>query len=90
MVLRHRKNKAAREPGTAYLGCMHADNRKAPFDAEGACKKCKGDWEPDQSIMPDNYYKCAIRHAIFTEVLSRRKNAYVAHIVVRCRIPYSP
>ena len=46
MVLRHRRNMAAKEPHTACLKCMHAVNRKAPFDPEGACVKCKGDLEP--------------------------------------------
>ncbi len=90
MVMRHRRNMAAKEPRTACLKCMHAVNRKAPFDSEGVGVKCKGDREPNQSIMSDNYYKCAIKNAIFTEVLRRRNNAYVAHNIVRCTIPNIP
>ena len=40
--------------------------------------------------MPDNYYKCAISNAIFTEILRRRNNAYVAHNIARCTIPNIP
>ncbi len=87
MMVCHRRNMAAKEPRTACLECMYAVNRTAPFDPEGACVKCKGDLEPNLSIMPDNYYKCVIRNAIFTEVLRRRNNAYVAHNIVRCTIP---
>ncbi len=83
MVLCRCRNMAAREPRTMCLGCLHADIQKAPFDAE----KWKGDLEPDQSIMPDDYYKCALRHAIFTEVLRRRN---VAHSIVRSTVPHIP
>ena len=37
--------------------------------------------------MPDNNYKCALRHADFTEILRRRNNAYGAYNIVRCTIP---
>ena len=90
MVLRHRKSMAARETRTTCLKCMHADNRKDPFEAESACEKCKGDLEPNQSRMLDNDYQCALRHAIFMEVLRRRNDAYVAHIIVRCTVAHVP
>ena len=86
----HRMNMAAREPRTTCSQCLHVINRTLPFDPEGACEKCKGVLEPNQSIMPDNYNKYAIRHAIFTEVLRRRNNAYVAHNIVRCTIHNIP
>ena len=81
---------AAREPRTTRLQCLHAVNQTAPLNPEGACEKCKGVLEIDQSIMPDNYYKCALRYAISKEVLRRRNNAYVAHNILMCTIPHIP
>ena len=78
------------EPCTVCLGCLHADSRKAPFDPEGECEQCKGQLDIDQSIINDNYYRCAIRSAIFTEALRRRNNAYVAHNIVKCTVPHIP
>ena len=36
--------------------------------------------------MSDKYYKCAIRHAIFTEVLRRLNNAYVAQFIAKTTV----
>ncbi len=88
--MRYRKNMAAREDHTMCLRCLHALSRKAPFDPDGSCAKCKRIMAPRQSIMPDIYYKCALVHAIFTEVMRRRNNAYAAHGIVKCTIPNIP
>jgi len=78
------------EQRTACLGCLHAASRKAPFDPAGECELCKGQLEIDQNISSDNYYRCAIRSAIFTEALRRRNNAYVAHSIIKCTITHIP
>jgi len=53
------------EPRTACLGCLHARSQKALVDPESECEQSKGQLEIDQSITHDNYYRCAIRSAIF-------------------------
>ena len=76
-----------------YVFAMFACSQsywKAPFNRGAACKKRKGVVEPNQSIMPDNYYKGAPMHALFTEVLRCRNDAYVAHNIIRCTIPNIP
>ncbi len=78
------------KPRTVCLGCLHADSRKVPFDTEGECEQCKGQLDIDKSITNDNYYRCAIGSAIFTEALRRRNNAYVAHSIVKCTTPHIP
>ncbi len=62
---------------------MHKQNKMAPCDPEGECSKYKEKLVINESITLDTYYKCAIRNAIFTEVLRRRSNAYVAHSITR-------
>jgi hypothetical protein len=69
---------------------MHALNRKAPFDLDESCVKCKGILALNQSIMPDVYYKCALMQAIFMEFLRRTNNAYVAHNIGTCTVPNTP
>jgi hypothetical protein len=66
-------------------------NRKAPFDKNGECEKCgEALHSIRSSLTKDNYYKCAIRAAIFRDILRRKDNAYVAHSIVKATCSHVP
>ncbi len=58
-------------------------NVRATFDFKGKCDQCESDLWPHTNLVNDEYYKCAIRSAIFREIVRRKDNAYVAHIIVK-------
>ncbi len=70
------------EHRTTCLGCLDAANSKAPFDKEGECDRCEKDFTPHTSIIDDEYFKCAIRSALFRD--------YVAHSVVKATCSHIP
>ena len=84
------RNMAGLVPRTLCMRCLHVQNKKAPCDPEGECNQCKEKLAVNGSIMSDTYYKCAIRNAIFTEVLRRRNNAYVAHSIGKAIVSHIP
>jgi len=66
------------------LVCLDAANKKAHFDKAGECEKCGELFKLTRnSLIRDIYYKCEIRAAMFRDVLRRKKNAYVAHNIVK-------
>ena len=76
--------------GTSYaMFTMSARSKKnASCDPECECTRCKEKLAANQSIMSDVYYK--VKNAIFTEVLRRRNNAYVAHSIVKAIVSIIP
>ena len=73
---------AAAEERTDCVSCLLDQNRAAPFDADSECGCCGGDLEPQTNVIEDEYFKCAIRSAIFrAEILRKKSNAYVAHSI---------
>jgi len=84
------KNMAGLEPRTQCMRCIHKQNKIAPCDPEGECSKCKEKLAINESITSVKYCKCAIRNAIYTEVLRRRSNAYVAHSIARDAVSHIP
>ncbi len=70
------------EHRTTCLGCLDAANSKAPFDKEGECDRCEKDVTPHTSIIDNEYFKCAIRSALFRD--------YVAHSIVKATCIHIP
>jgi hypothetical protein len=69
---------------------MHMQNIMAPCDPEGECSKFKEKLTINESITSDKYYKCATKNAIFTEVMLRLSNAYMAHSIARATFSHIP
>ncbi len=70
-------------PSPVSLQCLHTKNKKLTFNSKGESECGKRHLAPNQSVSPDAYYKIAIKNTIFTEVLRRRSNAYVADYIVK-------
>ena len=81
---------AAAEERTACLACLYDQNQAAPFDADGECGHCGGDMKPQSTLIEDEYFKCALRSAIYKEILRKRSNAYVAHSIVTATVDNVP
>ena len=77
---------------TTCLTCLDVANQNASFDRKGDCDQCgEALIAPMRSsFMPDEYYKCAIRSAIFREIMRRKDNAYIAHSIVRATCSHVP
>ena len=70
---------AAGQDRTACLACMHKQARDATFEPDGECKVCGNkDLEPNATLTTDEYYKTAIRYAIFDQILRRKDNKYTS------------
>jgi hypothetical protein len=82
----------SKEHGAAYgMFRMSACGQpEGAFNPESECEKCKGQLDIDINITGDNYYRCAIKSAIFPDALRRRNNAYVAHNIVKFAVFHIP